>query len=213
MPVFHAHVFGNPVTPAAAEFLGSIDNTAAQTVYSETITLSRAAVDEYIVVIVGNNSNARTTASVTVDTQSCTVIQTSGNAARGAGMAVTDAPLTTGTTVDVVVTLSGADNGCAIAVYGLTTSTGTPADSFINLTTDGSDSLAIPANGCAIVGIRDSDVSGTITGVTKDVEQVVDGSVGTIICGSDEFTTAAPTQAISWNTTGTTIAIGAAWGP
>lgn len=206
---------GGSVAPISANYEDNADSTSALTTYTFVgVGIGTAAPDRHVVVCIGSNSNGRTVSSVTVAGQACTVINSVVNSTRTVAMAVTNAPVTSGTTATVTVTFNAGEDGCGIATYSLNTSGSvTPTDTATSTTTSGSVSLDIPAGGVGIIAIRDSGSGGTISGLTKDDESGVDGTVGTILYGHDEFSSAQTGLSVSWSTTGGTAAIAASFGP
>ncbi|MDB4261332.1 hypothetical protein N9878_00555 [bacterium] len=188
------------VQPAAIRtYIGSTVSTADATVYTfSSHALGDAAADRKIVIGVIHGNAAQTVSTLTVGGSSATAIENVNNSGSGCAMYYID--LTTGTTADIVVTLTGLQSRCGISVYNVNgAATGAPNDSGNN----GSDPLSVtgdlPANGC-IIGYATSNRIitpgwATWSGITEDVDAQAESSTY-YSAASDDFTAADATKTV-----------------
>jgi hypothetical protein len=149
------------------------------------IDIGAASSDRHVVVIIGGGANSRTVSSVTVNGQPCTVVATTTFSVRDAGMAITDSPVTSGTTATIVVTWSGSNNRCHIGTYAVTglqstTPTDTGIDSGTGTPSNRSTTLDISAGGIGIgLFVNSSGSAGSTTwgGLTEDFDLAGDGTI------------------------------------
>jgi hypothetical protein len=172
---------GAPSGPLTVEFTGSAVDATAQTVYTFTAQpLGTATADRQIVVGFSERASAiRTITSITVAGQACGIIN---QIFSGAGdinrTAMCIAAVPTGTTGDVVVTLSGAALRAGIGLWALKGSATTASSaSGVSTTDPATSTLTIPVGGVAIgYGFAaDGAVprTATWTNLTENFDQVI----------------------------------------
>jgi hypothetical protein len=133
-----------------------------------------ASSDRFIAVsTVGFNlSSTCQPSTLTVGGQATTrLVVSSAVSEGGAGIFLTNAPVTTGTTADIVVTFSSTSEEAYIVVYTVTRNTPLLADTLALRGTSLSGSLDVYARGC-VIGIAGFDNTGSYswTGLTEDFE-------------------------------------------
>lgn len=150
----------------------------ATTSFSSSLGISTASSDRYVVVAVTAVDNSATWVTgdwgaCTVGGQSCTrvAIQLSPSVQVGTAIYITDAPVTSGTSATVTLSVSKADHiSCATyAVYGIASLADTLEASAAQ---DPTGTIDVPANGAMIaVAGQDYFTGGcSWTGVTEDFE-------------------------------------------
>lgn len=195
---------------AVPTFVGSTSAGVQSSPYTATgVSIGTAASNRYIVVVVMASNDALGSGSVTVAGQSTTRVVAATGGGRPSAIFVTDAPVTTGTTATVVITV-GATADIEFAVYTLIGAASPTAPTTVTDTADPlSQSATIPANGCAIACANLA--AGTTTSWTGATKQA-DGT-GTNFRGSTAMSTTAGAATIAaGGGTGNTMAI-AIWSP
>jgi hypothetical protein len=165
---------GGPAVVTYQTFSNTYTGTTTLTFAS--LAIGTAAADRYVIVVLHERvSSSGDPTAVTVAGQSCTrrVQSTSGNNAWGTEIWTTDAPVTSGTTANVVVTFPATVNSVSVGIYsatGLTsiipTQTKTASGNF---STPTAMSVDVSADGFIIAGGTNSDTteSSTTSGVTE----------------------------------------------
>ena len=190
---------GGPAAIAFAAAASSSANAAAYTFSAHSI--GTASSDRHVVVCVAfGDTGANSVDFVTVGGQSCTQIAAiqNGSFEAFAGIFITDAPVTSGTTADVIVDLANFANNCGIGTFALTGLSSITATDTATTTTDGSaQSLDINADGVA-VGVTSFDgTSVSWTNMTERYDANTEGTAG----HSGASTTSATTQTLSVTST------------
>lgn len=153
-------------------------NNADLTTYSFTSTaIGTASSDRYVAVAIGTrDTGTNSISSVTVAGQSCTALVTSGSTTDPRAIFITDAPVTSGTTATVAVTMANTNLRCGIGVYTITG--GVPIVENTRTTTSGT--LNVSAGGI-ILGMGYNNGSGTtvtFTGLTSGGTDTLEGPNG-----------------------------------
>lgn len=186
------HMLGMPLTMGMLKSTGksvsfrafTFDDTNKTTYTFTAVDIGSPASNRYIVVGVVNSDTGATRAtqnSVTVGGAACTskvTIETNGTAGNPrTDLWLSNSPVTSGSTADIVVTLSGTDTSCAIvvwAVYGITSTT--PHATATDVGTTLAVTINQPAGG-VLIALSSNFTTGstaTWTGATEDC----DGSRG-----------------------------------
>lgn len=194
----------------------SITSTTSTYTFSSQ-NLGTAAADRYIFVIVhgrATGTSALSVSSVTVGGVSATIAvqQTGKEDVNSSQSAIALAAVPTGTTGDIVVTMSRDNVRCTIGAYRVTELDSTTAhdtDSIAPASGDSgttmSRSLDIPANGFAIGGGQTGGVGTTAwTGLTEDYDTNAGSSFWTASGASDEFVSSETGRTIQITWSGTT---------
>lgn len=199
--------------PAAISFCAraeSVTNIAGGGTYSfPSHSIGTASADRYIAVCVSlaqTVSITRDVTAVTVAGQSCSEvidISPGGNTA-GCMIWITTAPVTSGTTGTVVVTVTGNTVNCGIATYALTGLQSNVATDTESTSSDNTNmSLNILSNGVAIAAtVCTTTGTHTWTGVTERYDQTVETSLGSH-SGGDTTSLTAQTLTIRVDSTAT----------
>lgn len=198
---------GVAAADATVTYAGDAQNVNGLTTYTFTAAaIGSASADRYVAVVVsGHHSAARTISSVTVAGQATTVKVSNTTVADDATWAIylTDAPVTTGTTADIVVTWSAGAFSTGIVQYALTGLQSTTAtDSQITDTDAATMNLTVSAGGAAIGGgINKSATDRTFitTGLTENVDKTVEAGSLTYTASSAAFASAQSPLAVVVN--------------
>jgi hypothetical protein len=191
--------------PAAVSFIALTHDTGNVTTYTFSgASLGAEAADRYIFVTItaaSSTGTARTISSGSIGGVAASIAVQQG-AASSSGMtaAIMLAAVPTGTTGDVVVTLSGAGGSCDIGVYRVTgLGSATAFDTAVNSDEAGggvvSTTIDVPGNGFVIgVAMFEADVATTTwVGASENYDE----SNGD---GSPEIVTAAMSSALGAET-------------
>jgi hypothetical protein len=105
-----------------------------------------------VIVVVGfYSSAANTLSSVTVGGQSTSIVVTRANDRNTVAICVTDSPVTSGTTADIVITASGSISEAGIGTYSaINLASTTPTATASTITVGGSQSLTVDKGGILI---------------------------------------------------------------
>lgn len=179
------------------------NNTANNSSYTYSgISIGAASPDRYIIVGTGGrDASNRTFNSCTVGGASTTrlVHQATLN---HLALFITDAPVTSGSTANIVISLSGTSQRNAVSVWALTGSLSsiTPLDTLNIDASDPSGSLDVGAGGAHVaIAYTNGGRSVTWTGVTEDYDVAFEaGNLNTFSSGSG-ITAAAAARTITAN--------------
>ena len=164
--------FAVSVTPVTFEFGGHAESIDDLTEYTFSgLAIGTAAANRRVIVRFATGSSNRTGVSVTVGGAACSIVgdgvTTAAQAHGGAGTGsrsevwITDAVFPTGTTADVVVTLSGGNLRCCVDSYAVYGANPTAYDIKKDTAADGAGDGVLTAN-------LDSPASGAAFGFTSD---------------------------------------------
>jgi hypothetical protein len=205
------------------EFLGTKTSNANTTSYTfSNVNFGAEDPTRRIVIVVGNGGDSftRTLTTTIAGTAGTEMVHGGGNLAF---VSIFIAAVPTGTTGTISLSYSYPTvNHVVVGVYRLTgLSANTPfATSTYATTPPANLSLAVPAGGCVIAGIRRSASSSfTWSGLHEDYDLTISGGGGAIAQGysgaSMCFTNASPSQSIvaTPTATGNPSAAAVSWGP
>lgn len=200
-------------------FLQQATDTANRTIYTfASQNLGTADADRYIIVGIQSRLSAgpHTVSSVTVGGVSATPVVTADRGTNSRG-SIYIAAVPTGTTGDVVVTLSTGILRCGIALWravGIDSATPTDTETSVAETNDPAGSIDVPAGGFAVgVGLTNALTTATWTGLNEDSDTQAEI---TMTAGSQEFVSAQTglTLLIDFAAATTdSIGVWAAWAP
>ena len=201
-------------TPASISYRANYSSTTDASSYTFASSDIGTATDRSLVVV-AIHYRSSSISSVTIGGVTATQIRTVG---AGLNTAIFSASGVTGTTADVVVTLSGTASRCLVAVYALyNLRSTTPVDSDITFTLSGSSlsrTVDTQADG-VIVAAASATGSGrtfTWTGATENYDTVIETADS--YSGASTLTTSNTTTTVSFTIagggTGLTYAI-ASW--
>ena len=209
---------------ARYEFCTNLWDPANLSSYTFTAaSIGTPSSDRYIVVAVSTSDNGNspaTVSSVTVGGQATTVVTQvaviSSDAPRTT-LLITNAPVTSGSTADIVVNLSSVEDRCGIAVwslYGIGSTT--PSATATDVGTTLSSSLTAPVGSVIIVASTcltgSSSAVATASGYTQDFDSSngLNGFSG----GAIKTTASSTTVGTVWSTTNSKdTQVAAAWSP
>lgn len=186
------------VAPAEISYTGDITPQApSQSVYTFTAApIGTVSSDRYIAVCINTSvGGAIDLTSVTVGGAAMT--RKTSTSIRGAIIVLSDAPVTSGTTADIVVTFASAVSNCGISVYAITGLQSTTAvDNQFTSTDAGTMNLTTSADGIVIACAKAS-VNCTFTttgGPTENRDTTWDSSAVSMTTASG--TSSGSSQAI-----------------
>lgn len=221
------HVATRARRAVGLSFLQAASDTTDVTTYTfSSQNLGTAASDRHIIVAVAARAlgaTACTISSVTVGGVAATIShQVSNNTTNSNVVGLAIAAVPSGTTGDIVVTLSRSALRCRIAAYRATTINPTATDTGTDTTAASSqvsDTIDVPAGGCAVavtmVAIVTPPTTWTWGGVTEDHDATVETSAS-VSGASSAFAASQSGLSVTATYIGTNIepalAI-AAWGP
>lgn len=169
--------------PVALSFLVDASSASDLTTYTfSSLSLGTAASNRYILVAVGRQrfGTPSTVSSLTVAGVSASQVVDQGSSnANQQAVSIWIAAVPTGTTGDVVVTLSAGHLRCGVSIFRMVNASGTAHATGGDAvgTTVGSIAINVPANGAALAAfINNGNTTLTWTGVTERTELDVDGS-------------------------------------
>lgn len=163
---------------AECTFVAATGNTTNQSSYTFSgHAIGTASSDRHVIVITilqQSGGGAPITPTVTVAGQSCTSVATAVPAtAERVNIFITDSPVTTGTTADIVVNEGSTQHGCYIGVYAATgLNSTTPTDTIEDNSDPLSGTIDCDAGGF-IVGVGQTASNGasfTWAGITEDFD-------------------------------------------
>lgn len=180
---------------ATITFAGHAENTADVSNGSRTFTAAQigtAAANRHVIVCLasGSSSIGEDWTVVTVAGQSCSKVVSVGNGNNGhTAIWITDSPVTSGTTADIVVTNTGNFRNTGCVTYAATNLVSTTATATDTETADNTAmAAAISAGGIGVAISTDGATNGntcTTTGVTVDVNDIlIETSRGDMEAGS-----------------------------
>lgn len=181
----------------------AVTTTFLQTAEDETDTnvytfsdqnIGTASADRCVVVAIGTrrtSTSATTIDSVTIEGNAADILYQQDNPGATTINVVAIATLivTSGTTADIVVTVSATMTQLGIALYGMTgVDCDTLADSDFSEATDPSVSLDVPDDGASIAVCGDGHTASTTswTGLTEDYDNHIPGTLA-MTGASDDF--------------------------
>jgi len=168
---------GAAAMPLAITYVASAIQVCTPTTTFTAFGIGTAASDRYVVVTISTgNTSATAVSSVTVGGQATTIVKSQKGTAASSSMAIiliTNSPVTSGTTADIVVTMNVGAQALSIgtfAVTGLQSTTATATNGTV--TNNTAMSLAVSAKGGAIGvgaagGFDGAGGAATWTGLTK----------------------------------------------
>jgi hypothetical protein len=168
--------FGAGRIGAASVAFGDSDVRASpgSTTFTATaLGIGTAAGDRYVVVAVSwrASSGTPTVSSVTVGGAATTVVVSSGSGTTGLALYITSAPFTSGTTADVVLTLSAS---CTNAGFGAFALTGLGSASAVETNSGTTDNTAMTlsaaADVCVSAGASFNATTFTQSGTTEQYD-------------------------------------------
>jgi hypothetical protein len=207
--------------PAAITFADSTASSANQTAYTFSgHAIGTASSDRYVVIAISGRDTAATfsVSSVTVGGANCSLAHASAINQTGTGATeiwITDAPFTSGTTADIIVTWSEGIIRMGIGVFALTGANGTAsAGSNSGHSPSGtvvSTTITIAANGvgvaCSQVG---EDATAVWVGLTERYEEAMESGTHTGSSGAFSTIQSGITVSNTWSITGdVTLAVAA----
>lgn len=154
------------------------DSTNATSWTYTAQAIGSAASDRYVIVGVGTSNNANEPSSVTIGGISATKVVGTAGGNHSAGLWV--ANVTTGTTADIVVSITGTTDRCAIGVWTATgLASGTPGNTATSNASPGSCTVTTTNGGFAIAysHLGYGTVTWSGTGVTQDFNATIEASV------------------------------------
>lgn len=186
-------IFLSRKDPASITFTDSSVDPGNKSIFTFlTQAVGTAASNRYIAVIVTSRVSTDTLDSVTVGGAATTlVLNVQGGAQACAGIAITNAPFTSGTTATVEVTFSTGTTACGIgvyAIYGIESTT--PTDTASTTANNSAQSLDILDGGVAIGGMCQGSATATctITNLTEDYDEAVEAGSSSQAGGSTTST-------------------------
>ncbi len=213
LPGLTSAVVGGAVIPKGAVYTAfTFDDVSRSTYTFSSAALGIPQDNRYIAVAIINSdevSSRATISSVTVAGQACSekvstfVSSFAGNPRTS--IFLTDAPVTSGETGNIVVTLSNTDTSCCIivwAVYGLTSTTA--HDTATDTGTTLSATIDYPANGILIAATanQSSGASATWTGATENADGNRGDSSGASGASASNLSSASgQTISVAWSAT------------
>lgn len=210
--VTHRAGFGagssGPTTPVALTFTDSSVNANNLEEYTfNTQAIGTASADRHVIVaLVYTEAASDTLTSVTVAGQSCTVVVNSTSGSGDSAIAITDAPVTSGTTATIVCSFSGSGpTNCGIGVYSITgLGSTTPVDTDTTTTDNTGLTLNVEADG-AVIGVSSqaSGATATWTNITENYDEVIETSV-MHHTGASVLTAASGTLTLTMNSSSST---------
>lgn len=190
--------------PAAIAFAASAVSSTNATSYTFTAhSIGTASSDRYVAVAVV--VLATTITSLTVGGASTTQLVLRNTGSKYTAVYITDAPVTSGTTADVVVNCAGTAGCCGIGTYAITglVST-TPVHTATTATDNSGQSLNTTADGVAI-GVASTDdepQTWTWTNITEAYDQTVDAGARVVHSGAAINTASTTTITVTADVTG-----------
>lgn len=175
------------MSPLTASFCATDFDNADLSSYSFSgQSIGAADASRYVVVLAASrNTSAISLSSITVAGQATTVLYTSGSSTDARAIAITSAPVTSGTTATVAVNWSGTSLRTGIGVYSVTGGFPVLVASY-----GANGSVSTATGGCVIAGSYNS-ASGTLptfSGVTRNGTITLEGPNGMSV-GSANVTT------------------------
>lgn len=164
-------------SPPVVTKTDSASDTTATTFTFSSMSIGTATADRWVVVCVSTSASAnRSITGITIGGNSTDTIGYTGlGSATGSAIAMSTAPVTSGTTTTVVVTMANSTEACGITVYTITgLRSNTPVDSTTgngtatNVTNTG---IAVSAGGCVIMTVNHANTNAvTWTTLTEDTD-------------------------------------------
>lgn len=204
--------------PKVLTFQTSAVNSANLTTYTFSAqAIGTAAADRYVIVGISYGNNSATVSSVTIGGVSATSIVVAAGTAGGwgtIGAAIFIANVPTGTTADVVVTLSAGQNRCGIGVWSATGMSGTTASATNSSSASpGSASITIPTGGFGIAVASIAENSAPLVSWTNATERYdSDVEAGSFVqSGADTSSSGSVTITATYSAASGPILVMAAW--
>ena len=197
---------GASAGPLACTYVTTVTDAANLTTYTLTgVSIGAASADRTVALVVASRTSSGygTISSVTIGGVAASL---SAQQSGPSPLVIARAAVPTGTTADIVVTVSAAALRCGVAVFAITGGAGTIAASTANIST--SATVSSPAGGVVIAaGSGVAPGTSTWTGVTKRFESAVEAIT---VSGGETLTATAQsvTGAVTWTggTEHTTVA-------
>jgi hypothetical protein len=157
------------------------------------IAIGAAAFDRYVAVVVAfrDTSGTPTISSVTVGGAATTSVIANTTTLSGITIYITDAPVTTGTTADVVVTMSEGVTLVSVATYALT---GLTSSTAVETDTSTTDAASMTIGTAAAVGIAAAMVTAGSTFTATGVTEQHDTNTGGIVSFTSGMAAPAPSS-------------------
>lgn len=169
-------LLGGAVTPLAITYAASSIQVCNPSTTFSAFAIGTASADRYVVVTLSTGSTISTAiSSITVAGQACTVVSSAKNGAGGTftAIVITNAPVTSGTTANIAITMNNNTQALSIGTFAVTglTST-TPTATATTTTNNGVMTVAVAATGGVISIAGSSGNTGTggavsWTGITE----------------------------------------------
>lgn len=164
--------------PPAVSLTGSAGSTSDLSSYTfSSVSIGTPSSDRYIAVLVTMRSGSPSASiSVTVGGQATSEVVRRNTSATSIAIYITSAPVTSGSTANVVVSLGAAALNCAVAVFAITGIASNTAVNTQSTATNGATmSLSNTAGGIAIGGaIEESTATFTVAGLTENLDTVIE---------------------------------------
>lgn len=164
---------------ATITFTDSDSNASDATTTFTGLSIGTASPDRYLLCVLGFNSKGGEATGVTIAGAATTLFELTDNGGVGLGLAITDAPVTTGTTGTVIVSFDSSSENLAVAVYAITGLLSTTPTATNSTASDGGAlDVAVQAGGVIVAAAVFENVAvSTHTGVSEDSDiQVDDGA-------------------------------------
>ena len=164
--------------PLVLTYQGETENTVNGTVFTFAAeAIGAAAADRRVHVLIGASGNVGTITTVTIGGISANITAQAQDGAAKAGIATALVP--TGTTADVVVTLSDTQGRCHIGVFSSTgLSSNTPLDTGTSTADPATDTLtSAPGGFCLGLGVSVATTTVAWTGITEQYDVQVEATI------------------------------------
>lgn len=174
---------GGKQTPVT--FIGTGSKTTAATSWTFTAqNIGVASAKRYVIVVaLVRDAGSQSISNITINGAATTVLASRGSASYFGAIRISSAPVTTGTTANIVVSVTDTSNAIAIAVYTCEDiSSFTPVGT-VNVTeNDPSETIALSDGGFVLAAAWNGSAGASVTwtGLTEDADFEVAG-VQTIV--------------------------------
>lgn len=205
-------LFGEAAAPLAITYAASNIQVCNPSTTFSGFNIGTASSGRYVVVTVSTGSSAATAiSSITVAGQSCTVVtsvKNGGSNGSFTAIAITNAPVTSGTTADIAVTMNSNAQALSIGTFAVTgLASTTPTATATTTTNNGTMTVVVPAKGGIIAVSGSSGYFGTggaasWTGITQ--RYFIDGYAtvhGHYVSGASNISVGGATFNVSCNIT------------
>jgi hypothetical protein len=213
------HMLTETAKPSlTASYVGTNNSNVAASSFTFTAQgIGSAAASRIVVVAVHCRGNANIS-SVTVGGTSATLVVSQQNPGSGVRdtVAIYQVPVASGTTADIVVTMSASTNRLAIGVFNITGGVAATAlNTYTSTANPGSSSVLVRPGGCIIAGAYDgSGLAHTCTwaGVTEQYDVAFGDDTATAgFVNSSTLQTALTVSSTFSGAPGDPVQVAAAW--